>query len=92
MNNELIEFQKSFTKEQKAAIFGCLMTVARCDGEVHPKEYASAETSAKALGLDLQAELPLLKVFGQGGLDKMIPILQPPLHNHTHSFLFPAHG
>jgi uncharacterized tellurite resistance protein B-like protein len=75
MNKELNEFQSSFTAEQKAAIFGCLVTIAKCDGEVHPKEYASVEQSSNVIGLDLVTDLAIIKQTTQNGLDGMIPVL-----------------
>jgi len=75
MNKEMIEFQSSFTAEQKAAIFGCLVTIAKCDGEFHQNEFKSIEQSAIALGLDPVIDMPLINRINQTGLDGMIPIL-----------------
>ena len=69
------EFQSSFTAEQKAAIFGCLITVAKCDGELHQNEINSIEQSAKVLGLDPIIDLSLINRLNKTGLDGMIPIL-----------------
>lgn len=52
MNSELIEFQKSFTLEQKIAIIHNLLVVAQCDSELHSNEVESIKQSARLLGID----------------------------------------
>ncbi len=51
MNKELTEFQNSFTEEQKVAVMHCLLIVAQCDQELHPKELELLKQTAKSLGI-----------------------------------------
>lgn len=47
------EFRNSFTSGQKLAIIACLVSMARSDGEPHPKELKLVEQARKLLGIEL---------------------------------------
>ena len=52
MNNELLDFQRSFTKLQKAMIINSLYVVTFSDStSLHPKEIQSIETTARNLNI-----------------------------------------
>ncbi len=52
-SGDLRRFQEGFTKEQKAAILGSLVKMAKSDGETHPKELQVVEQARKLLGVEL---------------------------------------
>lgn len=53
VQEQLAAFQEKFTKEQRAAILGSLVSMAQSDGEAHPKELQLIERARKLLGVEL---------------------------------------
>ena len=90
MDTKMLEFQQSFTIEQKIAVIHNLLVVAQCDGELHPKEVDSIKLSAKALGIDFDVNnlSPLmLAMFRQNN----IPLLNTLNKSQKEWFIIAMH-
>jgi|SRR5690606_5267576 len=66
-------FQDNFTKEQKAAILGSLVILAKSDGQVHPKEMQNIEQTGRLLGIELDD--PVFARVASGGKNEITRIL-----------------
>jgi len=66
-------FQDGLTKEQKAAILGSLVILAKSDGQVHPKEMQNIEQTGRLLGIEFDD--PAFERVAFGGKNEMIRIL-----------------
>lgn len=52
-NQKFESFQDNFSPEQRAAILTSLVSMAKSDGEAHPKELQLVEQARKLLGVEL---------------------------------------
>ncbi len=96
--NEMREFQKSFTEDQKAAIIACLLIIASCDSPANQKEMNSIQTSAKTLGMELNQNptfLFMLELAKEGNTvainDKVIRLLNTLERNQKEWFILAMH-
>lgn len=74
VREHLGDFQNSFTKEQKVAILGSLVILAKSKGQMLPKEIDLIEQTGRVLGLDVDEAL-FAKIAG-GGIDELMRILK----------------
>jgi len=74
VSEDLRDFQKSFTKEQKVAILGSLVILAKSKGQMLPKEIDLIEQTGRVLALDVDETL-FAKIAG-GGIDELMRILK----------------
>ncbi|MDY0278292.1 MAG: TerB family tellurite resistance protein [Acholeplasma sp.] len=72
-NENLDGFFSSFTREQKAIFIGCLLIVARSDGQIHPKEDQFIEEVESLMGLSLGD--PIFAIIESGGDSEFYRIL-----------------
>lgn len=74
VREHLSDFQDSFTTEQKIAILGSLVILAKSKGQILPDEINLIEQTGRVLGLDV--DKALFARIADGGIDELIKILQ----------------
>ncbi len=72
-NVKLVDFKHHFTKEQKAAIVGSLIVLAKSDGEVHSTEMQNIELTGRFLGIGIDD--PMQRIVALGGKNEIFRIL-----------------
>lgn len=73
INDYMGNFQNNFAKEQKAAILGFLVYLAKSDNQFHPREMQNLEQTGRLLGLE--SNDPVIAKVANGGIDEITRIL-----------------
>ena len=87
---ELYNFRSGFTKQQKAAIIGALILVAKSDGHAHPNEIKQIEESAHMLDIDFDD--PIFMALASKGNDEIVRILNTLDKNQKEWFIVSLHS